>query len=82
MEKLKNKTALRNEVKSRVSNTGWMDNIWVDSHGNWTIYSVGTICPDEKKYTFGIFACDYGESLDKAITRAFQDIEYDLKKGA
>ena len=74
-KRLKNKTELRAEIKERVGNTGWLDNIWVDTYGNWSIHSTGTICPDEEKYTFGLFARDYGESLDKAISKGFTEME-------
>jgi len=79
--KLQSKTALREEIKDRAGNLGWLDNIWIDEYGNWSIHSTGTICPDEIKVSFGEIAeqC-YGESLNSAITRGFKSVEKKLDK--
>jgi len=76
--KINSKTQLRREILSRVGNTGWLDNIWFDSYGNWSIHSAGTICPNELKITFGFFSQEYGETvkeLNRSITIGFLEIE-------
>jgi len=72
---LKRRTVLRDEIKSRDGSTGWLDAIWIDQHGNWSIHSTGTICPGEIKVPFTSFSPYYGESFDAAISRIFREID-------
>ena len=84
--KIRNKTALRAEIKERAGNLGSLDNIWIDPYsGNWTIHGVGTVCPGETKVPFSYFyqlKDEYYISLDSAISKGFKDIEEENGSGA
>ena len=75
---IKNKTNLRREIKSRVGNTGSLDNVWIDpATGEWIIHSSGTTCPGMIKKNFLSLAVWNGwdETVNQAITRNFLDLE-------